>query len=177
MAAAPRTEIPYFIRVDEDEAATRPKSPKVKKAVAKKGGVSHKEGVFSPPVKLAKMVLGEDTLNQIRGKAISMHSNVIGSFVDTAETRFGNAVLKLMFDTADLNKDGTICEEELQVALNTLGFDWIQEKQVKGIFSRADKDENGAVDLDEWMSEAPKTLRTNLVKLAKKNGGDMGFLA
>jgi hypothetical protein len=27
------------------------------------------------------------------------------------------------------------------------------------------------------MQEAPKTLRTNLIKLAKKNGGELGLLA
>jgi hypothetical protein len=31
--------------------------------------------------------------------------------------------------------------------------------------------------MEEWMREAPKTLRTNLVKLAKQNGGDLGLLA
>jgi Ca2+-binding EF-hand superfamily protein len=52
----------------------------------------------------------------------------------------------------------------------------LKEKQVKGIFERADTDENGTIDLQEWMTEAPKTLRTNLTKLAKKNGGELGFL-
>jgi Ca2+-binding EF-hand superfamily protein len=61
--------------------------------------------------------------------------------------------------------------------LQLLGFSWLQSKQIQGIFQRADLDDNGAIDFDEFMKEAPKTLRTNLIKLAKKNGGDMGLLA
>ena len=41
---------------------------------------------------------------------------------------------------------------------------------------RADKDKNGTIEFDEFTAEIPKTLKTNLVKLAKKNGGDMGLL-
>ena len=33
------------------------------------------------------------------------------------------------------------------------------------------------ISLEEFMDEAPRTLKTNLVKLAKNNGGDMGLLA
>ena len=34
----------------------------------------------------------------------------------------------------------------------------------------------GLVTLDEWMAQAPQTLKTNLVKLVKTNGHDLGFL-
>jgi Ca2+-binding EF-hand superfamily protein len=68
-------------------------------------------------------------------------------------------------------------EEELAQALTRLGFEWLKDKQVKGILERADRNHDGRIDLEEWMSEAPKTLRTNLIKLAKKNGGELGFLA
>ena len=77
---------------------------------------------------------------------------------------------------ADKNKNGTIEESELKEALLTLGFD-LKEKQFKGVFERADVDSNGGIDLEEWMKEATKTLQTNLNKLAKKNGSDMGLLA
>ena len=72
--------------------------------------------------------------------------------------------------------NGVICQHELSTALQTLGFDWLKDKQVSGILKRADLDDNGAVDVEEFMREAPKTLRTNLIKLAKKNGGELGLL-
>jgi hypothetical protein len=39
-----------------------------------------KFGVFSPAVYAAKVVLGGEKLNKIRGKAISLHSQYIGEF-------------------------------------------------------------------------------------------------
>lgn len=44
------------------------------------GGKQSKFGVFSPAVYGAKLVLGTDKLNKIRGKAISLHSQYIGDF-------------------------------------------------------------------------------------------------
>jgi len=43
-------------------------------------GSQAKFGVFSPAVYAAKIVLGDDKLNKIRGKAISLHSQYIGDF-------------------------------------------------------------------------------------------------
>lgn len=43
-------------------------------------GSMAKFGVFSPAVYAAKIVLGTDKLNKIRGKAISLHSKAIGEF-------------------------------------------------------------------------------------------------
>merc|ERR1719409_2287409 len=43
-------------------------------------GKMAKFGIFSPAVYGAKIVLGEDKLNKIRGKAISLHSQYIGDF-------------------------------------------------------------------------------------------------
>ena len=51
----------------------RPKTVQVKKP-------NHKEGVFSPIVFASKKILGDETINQIRAKFISLHSNVIGDF-------------------------------------------------------------------------------------------------
>jgi hypothetical protein len=146
-----------------------------KKKATKKG--EHKEGVFSPMVLFVKGVLGDELLNKVRGKVISLHSDVIGSFVETSESTFGDAVLRSLFKLADKDNNGTICKNELQYAVQSLGFSWLQDKQIEGIFQRADRDGNGSIDIEEWVKEAPKTLRTNLVKLAKKNGGDMGLLA
>jgi hypothetical protein len=44
------------------------------------GGKKAKFGIFSPAVYVAKIGLGEAKLNKIRGKAISLHSQVIGDF-------------------------------------------------------------------------------------------------
>ena len=41
---------------------------------------------------------------------------------------------------------------------------------------KADKDQNDVIDFEEFVKETPKVLRTSLVKLAKKNGHDLGFL-
>jgi EF-hand domain pair len=182
---------PFFVKVVEPERATAPPAPKTELAassVASKpqspssnknkpaAPAAHgKEGIFSPLVKLSKTVLGEKELNQVRAKAISLHSDVIAKFVETAETDLGNSVLKAFFTLADKNQNGTIEQEELAEALTTLGFD-LKPKQIAGIFERADADANGALDFEEWRREAPKTLRTNLIKLAKKNGGELGFL-
>ena len=43
-------------------------------------GSQAKFGIFSPAVYGAKIVLGGDKLNKIRGKAISLHSQYIGEF-------------------------------------------------------------------------------------------------
>ncbi len=184
-------QVPYFVTVTENQlkgnvvpltrtaASAENDAPLVEKKTApkKKAAEGHgKQGPLAPFVVLAKKVLGEEELNQLRGKVISQHSKVIGGFVDTSKTEFGDAILKMLFELADKDKNGTIEEEELATALRTLGFD-LKENQIKGIFDRADKDENGAIDYEEWRKEAPSTLRTNLIKLAKRNGGDLGFLA
>ena len=44
------------------------------------GGKKAKFGVASPAVYAAKLALGEKPLNTLRGKAISLHSQLIGDF-------------------------------------------------------------------------------------------------
>ena len=44
------------------------------------GGKQAKFGVFSPAVYGARLVLGDQKLKNIRGKAISLHSGYIGDF-------------------------------------------------------------------------------------------------
>jgi hypothetical protein len=175
VGAVHTADMPYFL----DEIDRTPSSVVEKKAAPKpKAGGAHKTaGVFSPIVLTAKQVIGDEMLNKIRAKVISMHSEVIGNFVQTYDTPVGRSVLKSLFGVADVNRNGNIDEEELATALQTLGFYWLQSKQIQGIFKRADLDENGSIDFDEFVKEAPKTLRTNLVKLAKKNGGEMGLLS
>ena len=151
---------------------TTPSPPKA----VKKGGNPHKEGVFSPIVIAAGTILGDEQLNKIRGKVIGLHSDLIKSFVNTADSEFGKAVLRQLFNFVDTDKSGYLDKKEVATALNLLGFKWLGEKQVDGIFERADADGDLTISLDEFMIEAPRLLRTNLVKLAKANGGEMGLL-
>ena len=44
------------------------------------GGKMAKFGIFSPAVYGAKFVLGQEKLNKLRGKGISLHSQAIGEF-------------------------------------------------------------------------------------------------
>ncbi len=142
----------------------------------KKTKPKHQTGPFSPVVLTLKKLLGEEKLNKLRAKGISLHSDVINRFIETANTKFGQSALVALFNLADRNGDGILQQEEIASALAALGFTWLQQKQVLGILERADKDKNGVIDQKEFLEEAPKTLRTNLVKLAKKNGGELGFL-
>ena len=43
-------------------------------------GKMAKFGIFSPAVYGAKIVIGQDKLNKLRGKGISLHSQAIGNF-------------------------------------------------------------------------------------------------
>ena len=167
-------DIPPMPVAPTTEPANKPAS--AKKAPNKKGKNPHKEGVFSPIVVAAGTILGEESLNKIRGKVIAIHSDLIKSFVDTADSSFGQSVLKQLFNLVDTDNSGYLDKEEVTVALNMLGFKWLKDKHVDKIFERADANGDEEISLDEFMIEAPKTLRTNLVKLAKKNGGDMGLL-
>jgi len=139
--------------------------------------MSNDEGLFAPAVLLTKDVLGVKELNALRARIIKEHTEVIGKFTNTADTAFGDTVLKLLFDLADKDGNGTIDEKELQRAMNALGCGFIPDKQINGMFKRADKDGNCGLDYEEWCQAAPKTLKTALVKLAKKNGHELGFLA
>ncbi len=152
--------------------ASQKKSPSPKK----KANAAHKEGVFSPIVVAASTILGQDQLNKVRAKAITIHSDLIKSFVATSDSAFGQGVLQQLFKLVDADRSGYIDKEELSAALSSLGFKWLKEKQVNGIFKRADTNGDGIISLEEFMSEAPRTLKQNLVKLAKTNGGEMGLL-
>ena len=121
--------------------------------------------------------MGEKELNKLRGDVIAQHSKVIGAFVETSESGFGQLVLANMFKAADKDGNGTLDKQEVREALYALGFTFIKDKNVDQIFKRADADDNLVIDFEEFVTETPKTLRTGLMKLAKQNGHDLGFLA
>merc|ERR1712183_759731 len=135
------------------------------------------EGIFAPAVLLTKDIMGTKELNTLRAKIIKEHTEIIGKFTNTADTAFGDSVLKLLFEWADKDGNGTIDEQELQRAFNAIGCGFIPTKTINGMFQRADTDGNCGLDYEEWCKAAPKTLKTALVKLAKKNGHELGFLA
>jgi len=136
-----------------------------------------KEGIFAPVVMLAVNQMGRKELNAFRASVIAEHTKVISSFVDTSESKFGQIALKTLFEAADEDGNGTLDKAEVKAALNALGFNFIEDKQVNTIFKRADTDGDEVIDFEEFVKETPKTLRTSLVKLAKQNGHDLGFLA
>lgn len=157
--AAPEAVVPQVVE-----------KPKPKKTEA------WKQGIFAPGVLAAKALLGEQELKELRASVITKHSKVIADFVDTSESKFGQLVLRRMFEYADKDGNGTLDREEVKAALLDLGFDFLDSKQVSTLMKKADSDKNEVIDFEEFVASTPKALRTNLVKLAKKNGHDLGFL-
>jgi hypothetical protein len=135
------------------------------------------EGPFAPIVLTAKSVLGDKRLNALRAEIILQHSQVIKKFVDTSDSPFGQLALRRLFALADRDGNGVLDKDEVRAALQALGFTFLKDKQVDGIISRADADQDELIDFEEFVLEVPRTLRTNLVKLAKQNGHQLGFLA
>jgi hypothetical protein len=134
-------------------------------------------GLFAPLVVGTKAVMGEKELNKLRADVISQHSKVISAFVDTSDSPFGQIVLKRMFEAADKDGNGTLDRDEVREALHALGFQFVEDKQLDKIFERGDADGNEVIDFEEFVNETPKTLRSSLIKMAKLNGHDLGFLA
>ena len=189
---APSKTMQATLERPKAEETTAPKSKPVTKtpirsntpasaATAKKGKPVVKKakdiGLLSPLVLVAKDIMGEKELQKLRGEIITLHSNVIDSFVSTSDSPFGKAVLRRMFTLADFDGNGQIDKDEFKAWLDALGFDFLKPKQVDGMFERADADQNGTVDMDEFIESTPKALKANLKKLAKQNGKDMGLMA
>lgn len=121
-------------------------------------GAEASQGIFSPIVQASKAILGKDELNKLRAKVIAEHSKVISSFVETSDSKFGRIALSRMFAYADTDGNGELSKEEVAAALKALGFSYLNETQIEGIFNRADIDQNGVVDFEEFINETPKTL-------------------
>ncbi|CAJ1945194.1 unnamed protein product [Cylindrotheca closterium] len=76
--AATDSKVPPSLVVSEEQQIEKPKPVKKAPKKPKKPSGGHGEGgLFSPVVKLAKNVIGEERLNKVRGKAIGLHSDVI----------------------------------------------------------------------------------------------------
>lgn len=90
----------------ETNANVVPTETKVPPKKAKSKVVSPR-GIFAPLVLGAKSVLGDKELNALRGDIILKHSKVISAFIDTSESKFGQLVLRRMFDYADKDGNGT----------------------------------------------------------------------
>ena len=87
-------------------------SPPKKTSMKKKAG-SHQEGIFLPAVYTAKIILGETELNKVRAKTISLHSDIIKSFVETANSSFGQWALVDMCKVADENGNEKLDNDEV----------------------------------------------------------------
>jgi hypothetical protein len=82
-AFAPLTSKPLAISQRSQKIQTRPpQNQRAGVSSLQMGGKMSKFGIFSPAVYGAKLVLGTDKLNKIRGKAISLHSQYIGEFCE-----------------------------------------------------------------------------------------------
>jgi len=146
-------------------------------AKSKKKKVVAPQGIFAPAVLGAKAIMGTKELNELRADIIAKHTKVISAFVDTSDSPFGQLVLRRMFEAADKDDNGTLDREEIKDALHSLGFTFVGDKQLDIVFKRADLNGDAVIDFEEFVKDTPKTLRSSLVKLAKQNGHDLGFLA
>ena len=84
------------------------------------GGKIVSHGPFAPAVRGLKNIMGEQELNELRAKIIGEHSKVIKQFVDTSDTPTGQIALKVLFEAADKDGNGTLDKEEVAAALRAL---------------------------------------------------------
>lgn len=134
-------------------------------------------GPFSPAVDVAKVLMGQQELSRLRGEIIKAHTQTISAFVDTSDSWFGRVALQVLFTAADEDGSGALDKEEVEIAARKLGFAWLRDGKVDDLIRKVDTDENAVIDFEEFAQAAPKTLRQNLVKLAKQNGKALGFMA
>ena len=71
-------------------------------------------------------------------------------------------MLRKLFKATDHNRDGKVDVHELRSALVNLNY---HDLDAGGIVSRVDTNGNGGIDLPEWLSGAPQTLREFVQKV------------
>merc|ERR1712079_981573 len=108
---------------------------------------------------------------------IKMHGELMGNFIQTADSDFGDFALKKLFEAADEDGSGRLDKEELKAALNKLGFSWVDEDKADKVATKGDTDGDGLIGFEEFQEMAPSVLKQNLMKLAKENGSEMGLLS
>ena len=133
-----------------------------------------KNGIFSPIVRLAKRIVGKERFLSFRGRVIGAHTKVIQAFVDTSDSPFGCLALEKLFEMADLDGDGTIDRDELEKALKKLGLLPLIWGAARRDHEARRRRRQASSTMMNSCKEAPKTLKTNLVKLAKNNGAELG---
>jgi hypothetical protein len=162
------------------EAEDPPKAPapttESPKPKEKAKEADESSGPFEPLVLVARDIIGAKEVQKLRAQIIKEHAGVIANFVATADSAFGNAVLKAMFKIADKDGNGTVDREELKAALESLGFVATADKDIDKIMKKVDKDKNASLDFEEFKEGAEPILKNQLTQLAKANGHDLGFL-
>jgi len=136
-----------------------------------------KDGPFTPTVVGFKVLMGEENLNSFRNAMIKLHGEAQAAAIDTHESGTGQAIMEWLFNEADADGNGTIDKEELVAACQRLGFEWMDDKRAEKLMKKADKNEDGVIELEEFKTTAPKFFKQSTLKLAKKNGADLGFLS
>ena len=139
-----------------DERTSGGKSAKVpvsSGAVAVQENTIVQEGIFAPAVKLTADVVGRKELNAFRASVIAQHTKVIGAFVDTSESPFGQIALKALFEAACVTRPVT--NRAPRSPISPLTAHRTEDSLVgarllrSNRFSRRDKDGNGTLDKEE----------------------------
>jgi len=144
-------------------------------SVARAGAA--KDGPFTPTVVGFKVLMGDENLNSLRNYFIKLHGEVQEAAIDTHETETGQALMGWLFEQADKDGNGVIDKAELMEAMEKLNFSWMDEKRIDKLIKKADKNDNEVLEYEEFAASSPKFLKQNLLKLAKKNGADLGLLS
>ena len=93
--------VPLVATTSARSAARRPSSSRRSFVVSPRCGNAYENGLFAPIVRVARDVIGVKRFNQIRGKAIALHSQVIGDFC--AEFGCDSKVKQRLIRTAKAN--------------------------------------------------------------------------
>ena len=163
---AQKVILPILDLAGKDTALLQHKDLETTHQTPRTSGVTRRSetirGVFSPVIQVAKTVMGGGLLlNKVRVKLIGLKTDRL---TEASESPTLQAGLQRFFQNADSDQNGVICERELTSTVRSLGFWWLGDNQMRGLFDRADKDRNGSISFEEFVQETPRAL---LVKLAR----------